>query len=206
MRFDPLKKMTKGEKTKQLLYNCALELFREKGYDNVSVSEIAKKAGTAKGTVYIYFESKAAFIAEMLREYDKYYDAVYAQMDPELSVTQKLESMILSSCRFTQDVIGVDLIRVLYANQLTPGQLEQDALNSSRTLYCVLHQLLCQGQQAGTYRADLDADEMVSWLVRCIRGTFYEWCMREGDFDLCQECLRFVRIFCRGLEARPAQI
>ena len=41
--------MKKGEKTKRHIYECAIELFRTKGYDKVSVDEIVKCAGTAKG-------------------------------------------------------------------------------------------------------------------------------------------------------------
>lgn len=195
-----LEKQTKGSKTKRHLYQSALDLFREKGYDNVSVDEIVKKAGTAKGTFYIYFESKAAVISQMLQEYDNYYDEVAAHLSPELPVSQRLEAIVRSSCRFTQETIGLDLIRVLYTNQLIPGQREQDALNSNRALYHIIHELLLEGQRNGTYFSDFDVTEMGAWLIRCIRGTFYEWCMREGRFDLCDECLRFVRVFCRGLE------
>ena len=54
--------MKKGEKTKRHIYECAIELFRTKGYDKVSVDEIVKCAGTAKGTFYIYFETKRIFL------------------------------------------------------------------------------------------------------------------------------------------------
>ena len=195
-----MEKVTKGEKTKRLLYESALELFHEKGYDNVSVGEIVKKAGTAKGTFYIYFESKAAVIAQMLQEYDDYYDRVAAEMDPAEPVSQRLEAVVYSSCRFTQESIGLDLIRVLYTNQLVPGQHEQDALNPNRALYRIIHDLLAEGQQNGTYLPYFDVNKMGVWLIRCIRGTFYEWCMREGSFDLCEECVHFVRTFCRGLQ------
>ena len=200
MGENALEKVTKGEKTKRHLFESAIELFREKGYDNVSVGEIVKKAGTAKGTFYIYFESKAAIIPQMLQEYDEYYDAVAKQMNHETPVSQRLEFMVYSSCKFTEDTIGLDLIRVLYTNQLVPGQYEQDALNSNRTLYRIIHDLLAEGQENGAYQPDFDVNEMGAWLIRCIRGTFYEWCMRDGRFDLCDECVRFVRAFSRGLE------
>ena len=50
---------TKGDRTRRYLYNCSVQLFREKGYDQVSVDEIVKKAGVAKGTFYIYFKKKS---------------------------------------------------------------------------------------------------------------------------------------------------
>lgn len=196
-----MEKLTKGVKTKRLLYKCAIELFQEKGYDNVSVDEIVKKAGTAKGTFYIYFESKAAIITQMLQEYDDYYDTVAARMNPDAPVSERLELMVYSSCQFTQEYIGLDLIRALYMEQLLPGRSEQDAMDSNRALYRIIHKLLTEGQRDGVYRTDFDVSEMGAWLIRCIRGTFYEWCIQEGRFDLCDECVRFVRAFCRGLES-----
>ncbi len=133
-----MEKITKGAKTKRLLYECAIELFQEKGYDNVSVDEIVKKAGTAKGTFYIYYTSKSAIITQMLRDYDDYYDAVAAKLDPAAAVTDRLESIVRSSCQFTQEAIGLDLIRVLYTEQLLPGRAEQDAMNSDRALYRII--------------------------------------------------------------------
>ena len=84
---------TKGDKTKKELYTTALRLFREKGYENVSISEIAREAGTAKGTFYIHFPSKAAVVTEMLHYYDDTYEETAgpasvslfaADSDPEL--------------------------------------------------------------------------------------------------------------------------
>lgn len=45
----------KGQKTKRKIFNTAMKLFKEKGYDNVTVDEIVAGAEIAKGTFYIYF-------------------------------------------------------------------------------------------------------------------------------------------------------
>ncbi|MCQ2499983.1 MAG: TetR/AcrR family transcriptional regulator [Lachnospiraceae bacterium] len=193
--------MTKGEKTKQLLYHCALELFREKGYDKVSVNEIVEKAGTAKGTFYVHFGSKAAVIAEMFHTYDDYYNRIEEEMDNTAPALKRLEEFIRASCSFTEEEIGLDLIRVLYLNQLTEGELEQDALRRDRALYRIIEKLLIEGQNNGELNNQFRADTMVSWIVRSIRGTFYEWAMKEGSFSLSEECLRYVHALIYGLKA-----
>lgn len=53
-RYD---KKTKEEKM-NLIMNIAEKIFVEKGYQNATMTEIAKKVNIAKGTLYLYFSSK----------------------------------------------------------------------------------------------------------------------------------------------------
>lgn len=46
------------EKKKAALFSAALELFTVKGFEKTTISDIAEKAGIAKGTFYLYFEDK----------------------------------------------------------------------------------------------------------------------------------------------------
>ncbi|MDD6073883.1 MAG: TetR/AcrR family transcriptional regulator, partial [Clostridium sp.] len=172
-------------------------LFKQKGYDQVSVDEIVREAGTAKGTFYIYFESKADVLIYMLSAYDDYYDQIAQQLNPEESVDLRLKTIVKSSSVFTQDVIGLDLIQVLYANQLT-GKLKKE-LYTNRALYRIVHQLLEEGQQKGEYLAEEDSIVLTNRLINWIRGTFFEWCLQAGDFCLETECVRLTEVFCRGI-------
>jgi len=54
----------KKRATREALYTAALDLIRERGYGAVSVEEITARAGTAKGTFYRYFPTKAHVVAE----------------------------------------------------------------------------------------------------------------------------------------------
>ncbi len=49
------------------LADVALKLWAEQGYDTTSVAEIAREAGVAKGTFYVYFESKQSLLLDVLR-------------------------------------------------------------------------------------------------------------------------------------------
>jgi TetR/AcrR family transcriptional regulator len=49
-----------------LILDSARKLFKEKGFDNVSMADIAAKAEVAKGTVYIYFQSKQEILYSIL--------------------------------------------------------------------------------------------------------------------------------------------
>lgn len=53
-------KIVDKEKMRHEILDAAMGVFADKGYYAASVSDIANSAGVAKGTIYIYFESKAA--------------------------------------------------------------------------------------------------------------------------------------------------
>lgn len=55
------------ETRRQALADVALKLWAERGYDGTSVATIASEAGIAKGTFYLYFETKSALLLEVLR-------------------------------------------------------------------------------------------------------------------------------------------
>jgi len=55
------------EARRTALADVALELWAKQGFDQTSVAAIAREAGIAKGTFYLYFESKGALLLEVLR-------------------------------------------------------------------------------------------------------------------------------------------
>ena len=191
---------TKGDKTKKELYTTALRLFREKGYENVSINDIVREAGTAKGTFYIYFPSKAAVVTEMLRYYDDTYEAAAAQLPVDVSPLTAIRTLIWKSCEFTHDIIGVDLIRVLYTHQLLKKPEEQEEMDYDRSLYQLFTRFFEQGQQQGIFRQEWPPLTMTIWLIRAIRGVFYEWSMENGEFDLGKETQAFTAGLLRGFQ------
>ncbi len=55
------------EARREELADVALRLWAEKGFDQTSVAAIAREAGVAKGTFYLYFDSKDALLLDVLR-------------------------------------------------------------------------------------------------------------------------------------------
>ena len=52
-----------GEKTRALILEKALEMFREEGFEAATIRDIAKSAKVATGAAYYYFPSKEAIVA-----------------------------------------------------------------------------------------------------------------------------------------------
>ena len=64
----------KAAQTRQTIFQAALELFREQGFDRTTMQEIAIRAGVVKSAAYYYFASKDAIIAA-------YYETVQTQQE-----------------------------------------------------------------------------------------------------------------------------
>lgn len=52
----------KAEETKRRILAAALDLFRERGFEQATMREIARRAGVATGAAYYYFPSKEAIV------------------------------------------------------------------------------------------------------------------------------------------------
>ena len=64
----------KGGQTRRQIFECALELFREKGFDATTMQEVALRANVAKSAAYYYFPGKEAII-------QAYYDSVQSRQE-----------------------------------------------------------------------------------------------------------------------------
>jgi len=64
----------KGEQTRRQIFECALALFRENGFDSTTMQMIAARAQVVKSAAYYYFPSKEAIV-------QAYYEAVQAEQE-----------------------------------------------------------------------------------------------------------------------------
>ena len=64
----------KGEQTRRHIFETALVLFREKGFDATTMQQIAERADVAKSAAYYYFPSKEAII-------QAYYEEIQARQE-----------------------------------------------------------------------------------------------------------------------------
>jgi len=58
----------RAEDTRRKIYEAALELFREKGFEQTTMRDIAAKAGVALGGAYYYFSSKESIVLAFYHE------------------------------------------------------------------------------------------------------------------------------------------
>ena len=85
----------KGEQTKALILETALELFRERGYEETTMRAIAQKAGLSLGNAYYYFHSKEFLIQAFYhRTHEEHLAASVPIMGKELSLKARLLEVV----------------------------------------------------------------------------------------------------------------
>ena len=58
----------RAEDTRRRIYEAAMDMFREKGFEQTTMRDIAAKAGVALGGAYYYFSSKEAIVLAFYQE------------------------------------------------------------------------------------------------------------------------------------------
>jgi len=96
MRKKKTDKTSKGDQTKALILETALEMFRERGYDETTMRAIAQKAGVSLGNAYYYFRSKEYLIQAF---YQRLHESHLAAALPALETDKTLKARLLTVMR-----------------------------------------------------------------------------------------------------------
>jgi AcrR family transcriptional regulator len=110
------------EARRAALAEGALKLWAERGFDQTPVEAIAREAGIAKGTFYLYFESKGALLLEVLRR-NSLVPAVLALM--RALETERLEVAVHAFVRGAWRHLAEHRDLLLVALREMPTHLEQ---------------------------------------------------------------------------------
>lgn len=199
-------KKEKGQKTKRKLFESAAQLFAQYDFDEVSVDSIVEAAGVAKGTFYIYFDSKDALIASFISDYVSRVDKDYKAHLDSLPAGTKASDMFLSLIGKIADVltgiIGYNRMRIVYKVQLTGAFNMEMVKGYNRELYKMFAEVLGKGMEQGEFYTELPLDALTKHFVMAIRGLSYEWCIRYPDFDLKEEAHTHFKILLNGISAK----
>ena len=179
--------------TKQSVFDSAIALFKEKGFDAVTVDEIAKRAGTAKGTFYTYFPTKSAIIIEEFREIDDYYLKYERTLRRYETARERLLVFTRTQMRYIRDRIGLEMLKLLYSNQIMHAQTEKILIDRGRFLHTLVRDTIAFGQQNREFRTDLDADHLAECFNRSMRSVFLDYAISNAGFDLVSEGVAFCR-------------
>lgn len=195
----------KAAETKDKIFHCADELFRENGFEKVSVDSIVEKAGISKGAFYIHFDSKdallAAFITEYINKAELDYKLFLESFPGNASASDILISLVDKIAEIITYKVGYILIKNAYRIQIDRTINTDILLNHNRDVYKIFSKLVNRGIQQEEFKMAIPADVIADHLVMAIRGFTYEWCIRYPDFNLKDQLHQHFQIIMSGIKS-----
>jgi AcrR family transcriptional regulator len=188
-------------KTRQLLFDTALELFDRKGYEKVSINDICKTAGVSTGAFYHHFKSKDQILAEEFQKTDAFYGELLERLAGMEDYTEKLREFGISTMRFISDM-GLARLKVTYHTQIGPDKKASFLGNEKRALYTIMEALYREGQEKGILRNDMSGGELARLAIHCYRGIIYDWCLSNASFDMVEAGDKVLELLTNGTLAR----
>jgi len=154
----------RSDRKRQAILDAAYGLFREKGFDRTSVSEIRARAGGSKATIYSYFNSKEELFVEcMFSLMENYLEGIFCDLqnptDDLLSVLQDFgESFLRMVC--SPEMVSVRRLMIAEAGRAGIGHLFYEKLMSIRQqVTSFLSIVMAEGKLRGC-DADLAAGQL----------------------------------------------
>ena len=137
----------KAEETRAKIFETALRLFRERGFENTTMRDVATEAGVATGAAYYYFRSKEDLVmAFYLRTAEEARDEFTAALAATKDLRKRLRALITIKLRQFEDH------RSLMTALLKAGVDPRDPLSPF-------------GKETREVR-----DESVEWFAKAIEG------------------------------------
>lgn len=186
------RRQLQGLKTKQKIFDTAVQLINLYGYDNVTVKQICKEVGISIGCFYHHFRNKDEIIVESFGQIDSFFEDIAPEV---LQLPDALDRIVLYFTFFGQ---YVDLQGVDFNSQLTKSELsttQKFTLNEERSIFTILHKIIMEGQQSGEIRDDILADKIASDLLRFARGIAIHWCISRGSYNIEDEIAKSVSLY-----------
>jgi AcrR family transcriptional regulator len=85
----------RAEDTRRKIYEAAMELVREKGFEQTTMRDIAAKAGVALGGAYYYFSSKEAIVLSFYQEMQEgSHEEILASIAAEKKLKDRLRCVL----------------------------------------------------------------------------------------------------------------
>lgn len=171
----------KAEKTKKRLLQSAQRLINERGYDAVSVEDITKASGTAKGTFYHYFQTKDEIVMEIIHQ--SAHDRFKEVMTESAPIAERLFHFFLYMFSDV-DAIGVHLARQWMRKTLSQDQKSVEMSEQFLIHYKRVSAIIESGIQNKELLKDTPVNVVARIIISHVYGALTIWCMMNGKWSL----------------------
>lgn len=170
----------KVKKRKQII-NAATKILSNKGYNKATISEIAKEAGVADGTIYEYFGSKENLLISIPEEKLGEFLIDINEVSPE----KKLKKMILEYFRFfnaNRDYTSI-LVLMLRPNRKFYNSTSYQVIDKISNIF---QDIIVEGQQKGIFLQNFNIDIFQNLIFGTIDHITIPWVIFKRKYDLLQ--------------------
>ncbi|HSV56674.1 MAG TPA: TetR/AcrR family transcriptional regulator [Magnetospirillaceae bacterium] len=202
------KRQQQAVSTKAALFESAVALFNEKGFHAVTIEDITRRAGTAKGSFYTYFRSKSDIVIEEFRVIDDFYRRYSKSLSRYPNALEKIYAFARAQMKYVRDQVGLEMLKILYSSNIMSPSAGKSLIDTNRYLHSLLRELIEEGQREGLFRTDVSADRLALLYTRGHRGVFLDWAISDSAFDLVEDGVEFCKVIvCPALMTkRPKEI
>jgi len=187
---------------RRTIINAAVEVFAERGFHRSRVSDIARKAGVADGTIYLYFKSKDDVLItifeermeELLREARRVVDATLDPLD-KIRAFARFHMSQVEEHRALASVLQVELrLSNKFMKEYHPQRL--------REYLDIIGEIVREGQSKGLFRRDCNPIVVRRALFGALDEIAMQWTLTPHPrYRLVSTAEEVSDIFIRGLKA-----
>ncbi len=191
------------EKYHQIL-DAAITVFAEQGFLQSTVAQVARKAGVADGTIYLYFKNKDDILVQFY-EYKtrQVFDKFRAAVDAGRSAEQKLHNLVRAHLEEFQKDINMAIVYQAETHQ--HRRLAQDVIKEMSKWYRdIITEVVELGQEEGTMRRNLYMGLVMRLITGAVDEVINAWIHADGNYDLASMADPLVDLFISGIGAADA--
>lgn len=197
----PRKRAHNGDKRERIL-RAAIKVFARKGFYATRVSEIAKAAGVADGTIYLYFKNKDDVLISIFDDgIGQLLEALKEVVDTNANAADQIASIVELQLGLLED--RRDLAEVITVNLRQSSRLLKQYAAPLFTRYLeLIAGVIAAGQKGGEFRKDINPLVGARALYGALDGVALTWALGDPDPTALRKAAKqTAQLFLQGLNA-----
>ncbi len=186
---------------RERILKAAIKIISKKGFFNASISEIAKVAKVADGSVYTYFKGKNELLVEAFK---LVLSRILNNVEKELQTTndpiEKIKIIIKMHVEYMEnhpDTANFLQIQLRQSNK----EIRMHIRNEMRKYYRILGGILQEGIQQGKIRNDVNKRVIGSLIFGTVDEIITSWVLSEKDERLSDKLDDIYKVVLTGIKA-----
>ncbi|OAS84875.1 MULTISPECIES: TetR/AcrR family transcriptional regulator [Metabacillus] len=187
----------KKPKYKQII-DAAVIVIAENGYHQAQVSKIAKQAGVADGTIYLYFKNKEDILVSLFQEkMGVFIEKIEDEIRSVETAAEKLFTLIETHFSLLAEDHHLAIVTQLELRQ-SNKELRLRINEVLKGYFNVVDKIITAGKETGEFREALDHRLARQMIFGTIDETVTTWVMNDQKYDLTKQAKQVHDLFVYG--------